>query len=141
VDPVAPRPPPPVPYEPSGADLSVTDPGGSTPPLPVTDPGGSTPPLPVTEPDRTTPPQKVQVTPTRTSAVWAGVWAGVVALILLIIFIAQNTAKVQISFFALDGQIPLALALLIAGVAGAIIAMSVAAARIIQLRRLVRKGR
>ena len=65
----------------------------------------------------------------------------VVVLILLIIFIAQNTAKVQISFFALEGQIPLALALLIAGVAGAIIAMSVAAARIIQLRRLVRRSR
>src|SRR4029450_4806626 len=95
VDPVAPRPPPPVPYEPTGAgaDLSVSDPGPATPS------------------------PKVQGGPTRTSAVWAGVWAGVVVLILLIIFIAQNTAKVQISFFALDGQIPLALALLIAGVA------------------------
>jgi uncharacterized integral membrane protein len=82
-----------------------------------------------------------RVTHTRTSAVWAGVWAGVVALIVLIVFIAQNTAKVEISFFALEGRIPLALALLIAGVAGAIVAMAVAAARIIQLRRLVRRNR
>ncbi|MCA2216732.1 LapA family protein [Jidongwangia harbinensis] len=81
-----------------------------------------------------------RVTHTRTSAVWAGVWAGVVALIVLIVFIAQNTAKVEISFFALEGRIPLALALLIAGVAGAIVAMAVAAARIIQLRRLVRRN-
>jgi uncharacterized integral membrane protein len=118
-DAVAPPPPAPVPYEPAGTDLSATRPGA--------------------EPDRPAT-EKVQFTPTRTSAVWAGVWAGVVVLILLIIFIAQNTAKVEISFFALEGQIPLALALLIAGVAGAIIAMAVAAARIIQLRRMVRRG-
>jgi len=86
-------------------------------------------------------PEKVRIAHTRTSTVWLSVWAGVVVLILLIVFIAQNTANVRISFFALDGQIPLALALLIAGVAGAIIAMAVAALRIIQLRRLVRRGR
>jgi uncharacterized integral membrane protein len=57
----------------------------------------------------------------------------------MIIFIAQNTASVQISFFALEGQISLALALLIAGVAGAIIAMAVSAFRILQLRREVRR--
>ncbi len=78
---------------------------------------------------------------TRTSAVWAGVWAGVAALILLIVFVAQNTGSVRIAFLWMDGQIPLALALLIAGVAGAVIAMAVASARIIQLRRLVRKPR
>ena len=84
-------------------------------------------------------PEPVKVTPTRTSTIWTGIWAGVVVLILLIIFIAQNTASVEIAFFALEGRIPLALALLIAGVAGAIIAMAVAALRIIQLRRLVRR--
>lgn len=77
----------------------------------------------------------------RTSGFWASVIALGIVLVLLIIFIAQNTAKVQIAFFGMEGQIPLALALLIAGVAGAIIAMSVAAARIIQLRRLVRRSR
>ena len=87
------------------------------------------------------PPEALRVSHTRTSAVWVGVWAGVVALILLIVFIAQNTAGVEISFFALEGRIPLALALLIAGVAGAIIAMAVAAARILQLRKMVRRGR
>jgi uncharacterized integral membrane protein len=84
-------------------------------------------------------PAQAPITHTRTSAVWIGVWAGVVALILLIVFIAQNTASVEISFFALEGRIPLALALLIAGVAGAIIAMAVAALRILQLRKLVRR--
>src|SRR4051812_45900321 len=78
---------------------------------------------------------------TRISAAWIGVWAGVVVVILLIIFIGQNTAKVRLNFLWMDGLIPVALALLIAGVAGAIVAMAVAAARIIQLRRLVRRRR
>ena len=85
--------------------------------------------------------QRVQASHTRTSAAWVGIWAGVVVLILLIIFVAQNTATVRISFFALEGQISLALALLIAGVGGAIVAMAVAATRILQLRRMVNRGR
>jgi uncharacterized integral membrane protein len=83
--------------------------------------------------------ERAKVARTRISAVWVGIWAGVLVLILMIIFIAQNTASVQISFFALEGQISLALALLIAGVAGAIIAMAVGAFRILQLRREVRR--
>jgi uncharacterized integral membrane protein len=78
---------------------------------------------------------------TRTSAVWFGVWAGVAVLILLIIFVAQNTANVAITFLWMHGSLPLALAVLIAGVGGAIIAMGVAAARIGQLRRLLRRRR
>src|SRR3954449_4651726 len=50
---------------------------------------------------------------TRTSAVWFGVWAGAVALILLIVFVAQNTGNVRIEFLWMDGQISLALAMLI----------------------------
>jgi uncharacterized integral membrane protein len=78
---------------------------------------------------------------TRTSAVWFGVWAGAVALILLIVFVAQNTGNVRIEFLWMDGQISLALAMLIAGVCGVLVAMAVASVRIIQLRRLVRRRR
>jgi uncharacterized integral membrane protein len=78
---------------------------------------------------------------TRTSAVWFGVWAGAVALILLIIFVAQNTGNVRLSFLWMQGQISLALAILIAGLCGAFVAMAVASVRIIQLRRLVRRRR
>jgi uncharacterized integral membrane protein len=85
--------------------------------------------------------EPIKVTPTRTSAMWLGVWAGVLVFILLIIFVAQNTASVEINFLWMSGRISLALAMLIAGVAGAVIAMAVAAARIIQLRRLVRRAR
>jgi uncharacterized integral membrane protein len=84
--------------------------------------------------------EKIQLGRTRTSAMWFGVWAGVVGVILLIIFVAQNTASVEVNFLWMSGSISLALALLIAGVAGAAVAMGVAAARIIQLRRLVRRS-
>jgi uncharacterized integral membrane protein len=76
---------------------------------------------------------------TRTSAAWFGVWAGAVVLVLLIIFIAQNTGAVEITFLWMHGSLPLALALLVAGVGVAIVAMGVAAARIGQLRRLLRR--
>ncbi|NMO55645.1 LapA family protein [Actinoplanes sp. TBRC 11911] len=76
---------------------------------------------------------------TRIRAAWVGVWAGLLAIILLIIFVAQNTAKVDIHFLWMDGRIPVALALLIAGVGGAIIALAVSAARMIQMRRHLRR--
>jgi len=100
---------------------------------PIPAPGTTTPPVP---PAPTAPRMF-----TRISAAWLGVWAGIVVVILLIVFIAQNTAGVRIRFLWMDGVIPTALALLIAGVGGAIIAMAVAAARIVQLRRLVRRRR
>jgi uncharacterized integral membrane protein len=56
----------------------------------------------------------------------------------LIVFVGQNTAPINIQFLWLDGQIPTALALLIAGVGGAVVAMAAAAARILQLRRAIR---
>lgn len=104
-------------------------------------------PLPVPvdpSPDLLPPPApphvRVTVPHTRTSAAWLGIWAGAAALILLIIFVAQNTAGVQVNFLWMTGHFSLAVALLVAGVAGAVIAMAVSAARILQLRRLVRRG-
>ena len=128
------------------SDLGGTDPAGygsSVEPVGETSPDLIAPkPAGETSPDLVAPkPERIQVSHTRTSAAWADIWAGVVVLILLIIFVAQNTASVQISFFALEGSISLALALLIAGVGGAIVAMAVAATRILQLRRMVRRGR
>jgi uncharacterized integral membrane protein len=96
------------------------------------------PPTPIEQPPVA---HRPSVPRTVTSAVWFGVWAGVAALILLIIFVAQNTAGVEINFLWMHGRIPLALGLLIAGVCGALVAMAVAAVRIIQLRRLVHRGR
>lgn len=105
------------------------------PPPDRPDPELPPPPPPAAASER----DHAKVAPTRISAAWAGVCAGVVAVILLIIFIGQNTAAVRINFLWMEGSIPTALALLIAGVGGAIIAIAVGAARIIQLRRLMRR--
>jgi len=122
--------------QPAEKHPSITPDPGATEPA-----GNGTSVEPAADPFVPRTEQRIQVAHTRTSAAWVGVWAGVVVLILLIIFVAQNTASVKISFFNLEGQISLALALLIAGVGGAIVSMAVAATRILQLRRMVRRGR
>jgi putative membrane protein len=72
---------------------------------------------------------------TRISAAWVGVCAAAAVLVVLIVFMLQNTRSVEITFLGMHGALPLALALLIAGVGVAIIAMVVGTARITQLRR------
>lgn len=74
-------------------------------------------------------------------AAWTVVTIGVLVSILLIIFIAQNTAKVQVSFLGWDGDIALAVALLIAAVSGAFIVLLVGTIRVTQLRRAERRER
>ena len=61
-------------------------------------------------------------------------------LLLLIVFVAQNTQKVNVSFLGWDGQTPLAVALLIATTAGLFIAAVAGSLRILQLRRRVKRG-
>jgi uncharacterized integral membrane protein len=52
----------------------------------------------------------------------------------------QNTGSVEVTFLWMHGSLPLALALLIAGVGVAIAAMVIGTARITQLRRLSRRN-
>jgi uncharacterized integral membrane protein len=76
---------------------------------------------------------------TRTGAAWFGICTAALLSVVLIIFMLQNTRRVEVSFLWMHGSLPLALALLIAGVGSAIVAMVVGAARITQLRRLSRR--
>jgi uncharacterized integral membrane protein len=62
-------------------------------------------------------------------------------LVVLIVFMLQNTRRVQVNFLWMDGSLPLALALLIAGVGVGIVALTVGAARMAQLRRLIHRRR
>jgi uncharacterized integral membrane protein len=78
---------------------------------------------------------------TRTGAAWFGICAAALIFVVLIVFMAQNTRSVEITFLWLHGSLPLALALLIAGVGTAILAMVVGTARITQLRRASRRQR
>jgi uncharacterized integral membrane protein len=56
-------------------------------------------------------------------------------LILLVIFIAQNTQHSSVNFLWFHGRAPTAVVLLIAAIAGALVVITVAIARILQLRR------
>ncbi len=77
----------------------------------------------------------------RTSGVWIATAGLGIVLLLLIIFIAQNTRKTTVSFLAWDGQVSVAVALLIAAVAGLFLALFAGLLRITQLRRRVRRDR
>jgi Lipopolysaccharide assembly protein A domain len=55
---------------------------------------------------------------TRAGGVWIAAVSFAVILVLLLIFILQNSQKVQISYFGAHGQLPLGVALLFAAVLG-----------------------
>ncbi len=97
-------------------------------------------PAPPVEPDQGVPAARQDpLRRSRTSGAWTAVVLAAVLLLLLIVFIAQNTQSVHISFFGFDGHAPLAVALLIATAAGIVITAAVGTARIWQLRRRVRR--
>src|SRR3954452_14014621 len=77
----------------------------------------------------------------KTSGVWVATVGLVVVLLLLDIFIAQNTRRTTVSFLGWDGQVPVAVALMIAALAGLCLALLAGALRILQLRRRVRRDR
>lgn len=78
---------------------------------------------------------------TRTSAAWLATAIAVIVGVALVDFIAQNTRDVRIEFFGVHGQIPLAVALLAALLAGAIIVLAVGVGRVAQLRLTMRRQR
>ena len=106
----------------------------------------STDPTPT--PTQPTPTQPAPETPepgrdplrgSRTSGAWATVIVLGLVLLLLVVFIAQNTQQVDVSFLGWTGQAPLAVALLIAAVAGLALTAVAGSLRILQLRRRVRR--
>ena len=66
---------------------------------------------------------------------------GFLALIVLVIFIIQNADAVKISFLGVQVRISLAVALLIAVIAGALVMAAAGTARITQLRMVMRRDR
>jgi uncharacterized integral membrane protein len=64
-----------------------------------------------------------------------------VLLILLIVFILENSTKVEVQFLGMAGTIPLGMALLIAAVGGGVVVAVAGAARVTQLRRYARSTR
>ena len=76
---------------------------------------------------------------TRTGAAWLGICIAAGALVVFLVFMLQNTRSVEVTFLWMHGSLPLAMALLIAGVGVAVLAIVVGEARVGQLRRLARR--
>ena len=76
----------------------------------------------------------------RTGGLWVGLVLSALVLLLLLVFILQNGRPVQISFFALEGALPLGVALLLAAIAGILLVAIPGSLRILQLRRAARRG-
>lgn len=72
---------------------------------------------------------------------WAAVWSALILLAALIVFIAQNTHSVEISFLSLHGKFPLAVALLAAAVVGAILPIVLGTTHALRLRRSTKRVR
>jgi putative membrane protein len=71
----------------------------------------------------------------RAGATWVGICIAVLVLVALIVFMLQNTQPVVVSFLGMQGSVPLALALLVAGVGVGIVALVLGTIRIGRLRR------
>ncbi len=76
---------------------------------------------------------------TRISAAWTAVAVAALLGVALIVFIVQNTQKVQIKFFGASGHIPLVVAVLAATIIGALIVLVAGISRITQLRLSARR--
>jgi uncharacterized integral membrane protein len=76
---------------------------------------------------------------TRASAVWIALVVGVLVLIAILIFVAQNSAKVRINFLWMHGTLALGIALLISAILGILLAMAIGTVRMLELRRLAKR--
>ena len=77
---------------------------------------------------------------TRAAALWSSLILGFLVLIVLLFFIAQNTASTPFTFLTWHWNLPLGVAILFAAVCGGLITALVSAARMFQLRRVAKKN-
>ncbi|WP_265442828.1 LapA family protein [Flexivirga meconopsidis] len=71
----------------------------------------------------------------------AGLVIAAILLILMVIFMSQNSASTTVSFFGWEGTVSLAVALLVAFVAGVLLVAIPGYLRVLQLKHRVRKLR
>lgn len=76
---------------------------------------------------------------TRISAIWVTAIVGIFVLVFLLVFILQNSTTVTVRFLGFSGSLPLGIGLLFSAIAGALLVALLGAARILQLRRRVRR--
>ena len=129
----------------------MTEPASHAPTLSPASPNGDAPPTPAAAPTSATPPQPTpaQAAPTprrgslgsRIGTARTALIAGALVLIVVLIFIIENAHAVTITFFGAHLRISLAVALLLAAIAGALIMAAAGTARITQLRMTMRRNR
>jgi uncharacterized integral membrane protein len=85
--------------------------------------------------------QELHVPRTRTSSAWAAAAAGALLVLLMLVFILQNGDRVRMQFLWMDFSLPLGVALLLAGVLGALTVVVVGMGRMLQLRLAARRHR
>jgi uncharacterized integral membrane protein len=122
----------------------MSDDAGATPTGRPTGSGAETgTPTEAPEPTPTDPPtetaSKDPLRGSRTSGIWAAVVGLGLVLLLLVVFIAQNTQTVNVTFLGWEGTAPLSVTLLVAAIAGLFLAVAAGTLRILQLRRRVRR--
>lgn len=81
-----------------------------------------------------------RVRATRASGAWVSIISVALIVIAMLIFIGQNSQKVAVNFLGFNGHFPLGLAILFAAVSGMLLVALPGAARIIELRRALRKN-
>jgi uncharacterized integral membrane protein len=99
-------------------------------PVPVPAPAPKPEPIRAADPPRTV-----------AGSTWVMACIAVLILIVLIVFVAQNTASVRVTLFSFHGRFPLAVELLAAVAAGCVLTLGLGTTRILQLRRIVRRRR
>ena len=111
------------------------------PAAPQAVPDTAPPPSPNGSAPSSPPRQQRRRRPTRISSLRTALIVGFIALIAVVIFIIQNAHAVNISFLGAHLHLSLAVALLLAAVAGALVMAAAGTARITQLRRVIRRNR
>jgi uncharacterized integral membrane protein len=124
---------------PHAATLPPASPNGVAPapiptPTPTATPATPTPPAPAAPPVRG--PKGSRIGTARTALI-----AGALVLIVVLVFIIENAHAVTITFFGAHLRVSLAVALLLAAIAGALIMAAAGTARITQLRMTMRRSR
>jgi lipopolysaccharide assembly protein A len=127
----------------------MTEPASPATTLPSASPNGNAPTA--SAPASETPAQAVSPSPTptprrgalgsRIGTARTAMIAGALVLIVVLIFIIENAHTVTITFFGAHLQVSLAVALLLAAIAGALIMAAAGTARITQLRIAMRRNR
>jgi uncharacterized integral membrane protein len=114
---------------------------GDAPERPATEVPSAPPPTSETDPGTSAQPTSTrdEIPRTRTARAHNALIAGAIVLILLLVFILENTESVKITYFGAGFHMPLGVALLLAAIGGALLVGIVGTARIMQLRRSVRR--